>query len=143
VCVGNSLALVADFEAVERAVRAMLAALRPGGVCVLQVLNLWHLRDGPCVWQKCLRTTLDRQEHILLKGVHRCGTQGFVELIDLAVTAHGAEPRADSVKFLGLEQEHVAQMLTQAGGSARFYGSFQQAPYRRAESQDLIVVAEK
>ena len=36
----------------------MIEALRPGGVLLVQVLNLWRLPDGPCVWQKCLRTRL-------------------------------------------------------------------------------------
>ena len=53
VCVGNSLALAPDMATVERAIRQMLAAVREGGAIVVQVLNLWRLPDGPCVWQKC------------------------------------------------------------------------------------------
>ena len=58
VCVGNSLALAPDMATVERAIRQMLAAVRSGGAIVIHVLNLWHLPDGPCVWQKCLRAAL-------------------------------------------------------------------------------------
>ena len=46
--------------AARRAVAEMLAAVRPGGAVVVQVLNLWRLPDGPCVWQKRRRAKLPR-----------------------------------------------------------------------------------
>ena len=49
--------LAPDMATVHRAIRQMLAAVRGGGAIVIQVLNLWHLPDGPCVWQKCRRAT--------------------------------------------------------------------------------------
>ncbi|MCC6123716.1 MAG: class I SAM-dependent methyltransferase [Pirellulales bacterium] len=52
-CVGNSLALAPNVETVRRAIRQMFAAVRPGGIVVVHVLNLWLLPDGPCIWQKC------------------------------------------------------------------------------------------
>jgi SAM-dependent methyltransferase len=52
-CMGNSLALAPNLEIVDRAIQQMFAAIRPGGIVVIQVLNLWQLPDGPCVWQKC------------------------------------------------------------------------------------------
>ena len=51
------------------------------GVVVIHVLNLWHLSDGPCVWQKCRRAALPQGDVLILKGVHRCGRQGYVELL--------------------------------------------------------------
>ena len=59
-CVGNSLALAPDPPAARTAVTCMLAAVRPGGALVLHVLNLWRMADGPCHWQKCVRTDLGR-----------------------------------------------------------------------------------
>ena len=49
VCVGNSLALAPDLATVRAALARMMEALRPGGVLLVQVLNLWRLPDGPCV----------------------------------------------------------------------------------------------
>ena len=53
VCVGNSLSLAPDIAVAGRAIGQMLSAVRRGGAVVIQVLNLWRLPDGPCVWQKC------------------------------------------------------------------------------------------
>jgi len=144
VCIGNSLALAPDLAGVERAVQQMLAAVRPGGVCVVQVLNLWHLAEGPCVWQKCRRVMLGELEHILVKGVHRVGTRGFVDVVDLLVTADAVTPRFDCPTFLGLEAVELTRAAEQAGARAvQCFGSFQREAYRRAESTDLIVVAER
>lgn len=142
ICVGNSLALAPDLEAVEKAVGRMLAALRPGGVCVVQVLNLWRLPDGPCVWQKCKRVALDGREHILVKGVHRSGTRGYVDLIDLELATDAVIPNFNSTTLLGFEQDYLARVADEAGaGSVRCYGDFQKAPYQRDQSPDLILVA--
>lgn len=144
ICVGNSLALAADVATVERAVRQMLTAVRPGGVCVLQVLNLWHLPDGPTVWQKCKRVQIDRAEHVLVKGVHRAGSRGFVDLVDLTLSPDGVVPRYDCPTFLGLEAADLVRMAEQAGArTVRCHGDFHGGAYARDESTDLIVVAER
>ena len=73
--------------AVGEPIHGMFACVRPGGVVIVQVLNLWRLEDGPCLWQKCLRTVRAPREAwslgdvLVLKGVHRSGSRGFVELV--------------------------------------------------------------
>jgi len=144
VCVGNSLGLAPDFAAVERAVQEMCAAVRDGGACVIHVLNLWSLPDGPSVWQKCRRVTLDGREHILVKGVHRAGTRGFVDLIDLEMSGGPVQPRYESTLFWGVESADLVGLLRQAGAhDAYCFGSYQEEPYVRTQSTDLIVVARK
>ena len=142
-CVGNSLALAGEMEIVRRAIREMLRAVRDGGSIVVQVLNLWHLPDGPCVWQKCRRTALAQREVLIIKGVHRCGTRGYVDLVVTALDA-GAEMRSESVPFLGLEAAQLEQMARQSGaGQVSFAGGYQEQPYDRQASTDLVMVAEK
>lgn len=142
-CVGNSLALAPDMASVERAVQAMLAAVCRSGVVVLHVLNLWHLPDGPCHWQKCQRTTLERGDFLIIKGVHRAGAGGYVDLIVTPVDAP-AEMRSESVAFLGIEAGQLAQMARRAGAaSVQLLGDFNNQPYDRDVSVDLIVIAEK
>jgi SAM-dependent methyltransferase len=142
-CVGNSLALAGDLEIVRRAIREMLLAVRQGGSIVVHVLNLWRLPDGPCVWQKCRRASLAERDVLITKGVHRCGDWGYV---DLVVTALDADPqmRCESVPFLGLEADQLEQMARQAGAAqVCFTGGYQEQPYDRLASTDLVMVAGK
>jgi SAM-dependent methyltransferase len=142
-CVGNSLALAADLASVERAIAGMLQAVRRGGTIVVHVLNLWRLDDGPCLWQKCKRTTLPQGDVLIVKGVHRCGAQGFVDLI---VATLEEEPvlKTESVSFLGLQVGDLDQVARRSGAAdVRFFGGYHDQPYDPAESTDLIMVAAK
>jgi glycine/sarcosine N-methyltransferase len=143
VCVGNSLALAGDLAIVETAIRRMLEAVRDGGALVVHVLNLWKLRDGPCVWQRCVRTRLPQSEAIVVKGVARCGTRGFVHLV---VVGLDGEPAlfTESVPFLGLEAAELERMARRAGaGNVRFFGGYREQPYQPQESTDLLMAAQK
>lgn len=143
ICVGNSLALASDMSTAKRAVQEMLAAVRSGGVVVLHVLNLWHLSDGPCHWQKCKRATSDGGDVLIIKGVHRCSSSGYVELVVTPLDAP-MEMQCESVRFLGIEAEELEQIVRRAGASnVRLLGNYNNQPYDREASVDLIVIAEK
>jgi len=142
ICIGNSLALAPDNATVQQAIRQMLAAVRDGGIVVLHVLNIWRLPDGPCVWQKCRRAVISDRGVLIVKGVHRCGAQGYMEL---AVTELAGDPemRSESVPFLGLEASELERMALNAGATeVAFFGGYQNQPYDREKSVDLIMVAE-
>ena len=109
ICAGNSLALAADRPMVQRTIERMLAAVRPGGIVLVHVLNLWRLPDGPCVWQKCQRANLPEGEVLIVKGVHRCGRQGFVDLVVAGLTP-ATQMHTESIPLLGLEAEELEQM---------------------------------
>ena len=143
VCVGNSLALAPDLATVRTAIARMTEALRPGGVLLVQVLNLWRLPDGPCVWQKCHRTRLPQGDVLILKGVHRCGRHGYVEL---AVADPGGGPLLahESPRFLGLESGELEAMARQAGAAeVQFFGGYAAQPFDREASIDLVMAASK
>ncbi|MBN2476982.1 MAG: class I SAM-dependent methyltransferase [Pirellulales bacterium] len=143
ICVGNSLALAPDVATVGRAVREMLAAVRPGGLLVLHVLNLWRLPDGPCRWQKCQRASLQRGDVLILKGIHRCGRDGYVDLV-VAQLDSPAQMQSESVRLLGLEATDLQQLARQAGASrVQLLGNYQDQPYNRDQSVDLVLVAEE
>ena len=140
ICVGNSLALAGDRDVVRRAIGAMLAAVRPGGAVVLGVANLWRLDDGPCHWQKCVRRRLSRGETLILKGMHRAGDRGFVDLVLL--DPEGGLIRSDSTPLLGLRRETLEEMVTAAGGARiEVFGGYRGEPYDENTSVDLLVVA--
>ena len=146
VCVGNSLALAPDIATVEQAIRQMLAAVRGGGVIVVHALNLWRLPDGPCVWQKCQRTTLPHSspgELLILKGVHRCGNRGYVELVVTNLSGD-TTMQSESTPFLGLEAADLERMARSAGArTVALFGGYQDQPYDPLKSVDLVMVAEK
>jgi SAM-dependent methyltransferase len=143
VCVGNSLPLAPDTATIERAIGQMLAALRRGGLLIVQALNLWRLPDGPCLWQKCRLATLAEREVLIIKGVHRCGGCGYVELL-VAEAARGALLRTESLRFTGLEAATLEAMARAAGASeVRFLGGYRHEPYDRQTSADLLMVAIK
>ncbi len=149
VCVGNSLALAPDLAAVEQAVRQMLAAIRDAGIVVIQVLNLWRLPEGPCEWQKCRRISLSSLaqpqggDAVVLKGVHRCGAQGYLELI-VTHLARGAFMQSQSTPLLGLEVFDLERMAIEAGAKfVEFFGGYGEEPYDREESVDLVMIAQK
>jgi SAM-dependent methyltransferase len=146
VCMGNSLTLAPDVETVQNAIRRMFAAVRPGGIVMIQVLNLWQLPDGPCVWQKCKLAKLSENaenEVLILKGVHRCGSGGYVDFLVVA-PADGKLLHHESVPFLGLEASQLEQFARTAGAKTmHFFGDYRQHPYKPEKSTDLILVAEK
>ena len=121
----------------------MFAAVRPGGAVLTQTLNLWSLPDGPCLWQKRRRVDLPGGESLVVKGVHRAGDRGYVEL--LVVHLAGDEKmRSQSPCFLGLEAAELERMARRCGAAeAVFFGGFQRQPYDRAASVDLIMLARK
>ncbi len=140
-CLGNSLALAPGRAEVERSVRAMLEWLRPGGALLLQVLNLEPILEGPMIWQKCLRTSLRGETHVLLKGIHRVGDRGHVDLVDLAIDRAELRPQHHQAEFLGMPPEwlvHTAQQ--ERGVHIEVFGSYRKEPFAPARSTDLIAL---
>lgn len=93
-CIGNSLALAGDKQAAAEAIRQMVRAVRPGGLIVIQVLNLWALPEGATCWQKCLAVCLGGQPKLILKGIHRVADRAIVNLllVDLPASAATSPP---------------------------------------------------
>ncbi|MFW6171944.1 MAG: class I SAM-dependent methyltransferase [Planctomycetota bacterium] len=143
ICVGNSLALAGDMAAVEQAVRNMLTAVRHNGLVILHVVNLWRLDDGPCHWQKCKVATLEWGDVLIIKGVHRSGSTGYLDLIVTQLDAP-AGMWNESLPFLGIEAGELEQVARRAGASnVRFFGGYNDQSYDREKSVDLILVGEK
>ncbi len=143
VCVGNSLALAPDPATVRAAVAQMMEALRPGGVLLVQVLNLWRLPDGPCVWQKCHRARLPQGDALIIKGVHRCGEQGYVELA-VADPNGGPLLAHESPRFLGLWAVELGEFMHRAGAAeVQYFGSYASQPLHDDSSVDIVMVARK
>lgn len=139
-CVGNSLALAGDRDTAAQAVANLFRAVRPGGLVVVHLLNLWRLPDGPCVWQKRQRIELHLHSALIVKGVHRSGDRGFVNLVVLPLDS--GDLHSESVPLLGIEQDALQRMALDGGaGETHFFGDYRQQPYDRLRSPDLIMAA--
>lgn len=144
VCVGNSLALANDRTVVDRAMANFMTALRPGGVCVVQVLNLWAVPEHETVWQKCRRVNWAGTDRVLLKVLRRNGDHGQVDFADLQLTSQSVVPRYDAGEFLGLDADHLVDVARRSGAArVETVGSYGREPYDPATSSDLILVAHR
>ena len=128
----------------------MLSGVRPGGLVVIHLLNLWRLADGPCLWQKCLRATLPQGEVLITKGVHRSGNHGYVDLIvaalhgEVGIQSKSVQMQSESARLLAFDVPDLEQMADQAGAAGvEFFGNYQNGPFDRLKSVDLIAVIEK
>ncbi|MGQ9651847.1 MAG: class I SAM-dependent DNA methyltransferase [Phycisphaerae bacterium] len=143
-CVGNSLSLAADMETVRLAVRAMLDSARPGGLCVIHVLNAWSLPDGPMLWQKTLRVRHAGRDHLLIKGIHRSGSNIRVEVLDLTLDQPSLERWSESTALLPITADDLISFAKAAGASpVETFGDYCCRPYERETSPDLIVICHK
>ena len=141
ICAGNSLALCRSSDVLRRAVGAMLKGVRPGGVAVFHVLNLWSLPEGRCVWQRCRKAALADKAALILKGVHRAADRGYVDLAVIDPVA-GRLDYSESVCFMGVDSSDLEQPAQAAGAAAiSFHGDYHGAPYVRQTSPDLLAVA--
>ncbi|CAN5338402.1 hypothetical protein BH09PLA1_BH09PLA1_00170 [soil metagenome] len=144
ICIGNSLALAADMPSVVSAIHSLLDAVRPGGLVVVQVLNLWKLSPGPCVWQKAITIQSAEGSSLILKGIHRCCDMGYVELVVVTDGTLAAPIRSQSIPFLGLNADQLKSAANAHGAiDVVFFGNHQHQPYDIANSADLIMVAKK
>ncbi|MBN2447201.1 MAG: class I SAM-dependent methyltransferase, partial [Phycisphaerae bacterium] len=141
-CIGNSLSLLPDVDAVRIAIGHMARLLRRGGVIVIHVLNCWKLADGPIYWQKLQRVNIDGTERAVLKGVHRAGNRAFVDVVMHDCDATEPTLEARSTPILALEDGPLLNQLRSDGCcEVRVFGDHARTPFDRATSIDLIVVA--
>ncbi|MBN1442698.1 MAG: class I SAM-dependent methyltransferase [Planctomycetes bacterium] len=138
-CLGNSLALASGAAGVRRAVAEMARGLRPGGILLAQVANLWRLPEGPTLWQSCRRSQRDGRERILIKGMHRAGDRGWIDLVELTLGESGVEGRFDTPSFLTIDPDDLLRAAGSDGDEARILGSLHGDPYDRESSPDIVL----
>ncbi len=143
-CVGNSLPLVESIADVTRALRGMMALLRPGGVCVVQVLNLWRLREGPTLWQKCQRLRDTDRDRVILKGVHRAGELGHIDFVELTLHGDTVDAHTHTSELLALRADRLLLAGRSVGGQqAELFGDYERNPFDAAGSTDLIMTCQR
>lgn len=141
VCVGNSLAVAGDLETAGRVVGNMLGALRPGGACIVHVLNLQHIPEGPTLWQKCQHVRRGGADRILLKGIHRVGMRGHIDFARLTLSGGELTSELHTTQLLGITADDLrAAALAGNARDVRFYGDYKMSLFDADSSTDLILV---
>ena len=143
ICVGNSLALAPSVAVVDAAIARMMGGVRPGGVVIIHVLNIWSVPEGPCRWQKNVHAQLSAGPAIITKGIHRCRSRAYVELIVNSLNSPGMM-KSQSITTLGLEAADLQAMFRKAGAAeVSLFGGYRDEPFDRAASVGLVLVARK
>ncbi|MCS7304678.1 MAG: class I SAM-dependent methyltransferase [Thermoguttaceae bacterium] len=136
ICIGNSLALAGDKTTAAEAVRQMMRAVRPGGLVVIQVLNLVALPEGQLLWQKCLAACIGGQPKLILKGLHRVGNRALVELllVDLSRGDRAAFETSDQT----LSQSEGGRAIPASDLSALFHPDHGTPLRWQAQTEQLL-----
>lgn len=143
-CLGNSLPHLLSREAVQEALADFAAVLRPGGLLVIQNRNYDR------VWQE--------RERFMPLEAHREGEREWLffrfmdfheatltfNVVTLERRGEAWTYRVGATELRPIFQRELAEQLAAAGfAQARFYGSYQGAPYDPTASGDLIAVAKR
>lgn len=144
VCLGNSLALLPERAAVRDTLRALAATLSATGLFVIQVLNLAALPDGPIVWQKARHVAAPGGPRCFVKGVHRSGRRGFVDVAEVPLDRTDDVSHCRSTPLLWLDAAELHEALAAAGRPhVQMYGGYDGTAFDAENSGDLIVVARR
>ncbi len=141
VCLGNSLLLAGSLPAAQRAMSEMIHAARPGGIGVIQVLNLAAIECGPVRWQKVMRIEVDGRSRLFIKCLHRSETQAFVDFLEVDASSEPVQWHSRSELLLHISREWLTMTIQQAGGEVEsVHGSLGESAFDPARSSDLVVV---
>lgn len=144
VCLGNSLSMLADAKAVEQVLRAAAERLRPGGIMITHTLNLGRLPDGPITWQKARRVAAGDVERFIVKGVHRSGDRGYIDVAEVPIGTVDDFTHCRSTPVLSLSGEDLANAFATAGlAEITLYGDHARSPFVASESANLIAVGKR
>lgn len=144
VCLGNSLAILPDIVTVTHVLAAVSRRLRPGGLMITHTLNVSRLPDGPIVWQKARRISAEDHDRLFVKGVHRAGDRGFVDVAEAPLDAVDDVSRCRSTPILALAPGVLDEAFAAAGlEPVAHYGDHARAPFDALHSNDLIAVARR
>jgi len=82
-------------------------------------------------------------EVLVLKGVHRSGSRGYVDLVVAPLDEPGSM-RAESTPLLGLDAAGLERVAREAGATrVQLLGGYDEEPYEPETSPDLILLATK
>ena len=142
ICLGNSLPHLLDEAAVEEALADFAAALRPGGLLVIQNRNfdrVWHERER-FMSPQSFRD--DGGEWIFLRFYDFYEESLTFNMLRLRRRADGWTQDVESTELRPIFEQDLASALAATGfGPVTLLGGYDGAPFDPAASGDLIAVA--
>jgi SAM-dependent methyltransferase len=141
---GNSLPLAATADGVGRSLAGLLAAVRPGGLLILHMLNYPRLRAEGGGLKPPHRVVRDGREFVFQKLFEIHSDRVVLDLVVLDREGDTIRSSLSRSELWPATLPALSEMVRAAGGEvAEALGSFAGEPYDEARSGDLIVVARR
>lgn len=141
-CLGNSITLLDSLEDVRATLAAVHAALSPGGLFVVQVINYAadaaqkprHRVEIKMIGEReivAVKNLVPHADHTLLSLAFFCKQDGHYTSV------------AETSVQINLRREQLEPAATEVGLVKAVYGAFDQSEYVAPASPDLIVVLKR
>jgi glycine/sarcosine N-methyltransferase len=143
VCLGNSISLLPDRDAVAETLRHTAAHLNPGGLFLIQILNYKKNTGEPS--HKVVRKKNARGiEVTAVKSLVPERDRTLLSLAFYARQENAWESLAESAVLLHLRREELTEMAEKTGlETAAVYGGFDESRFDPPSSPDLIMIFRK
>lgn len=138
ICMGNTLVHLRNDEERSEVIEAFFRVLRPGGICVIQILN--YLRDN--------REPIRSQREVNGKRYVRTHTQQgknitFTISIE-PVNSSAGIPSTHAIQLSPMQDKELCSILTAAGFAVTAsFGTISRDIYNPETSPDILVIAQK
>ena len=140
ICLGNSLSLLPDADALRAAFRAVAEALAPGGRYLAQVLNY----AAPAAREprrRIERRAIDGGQVTTVKNLVPEGDRTFLNIAHLVATDVRTEMLSDTALLWNWDLAALEAAGEEAGLTlCETLGGFDESPYTAESSSDLITV---
>lgn len=142
-CLGNSLSLMRSIREVSQMVKGVAAALSPGGVFLVQILN-YSARSAQRPQHRVERKPVGDRDIVAVKSLVPYEGRTLLTLTFFALRDEEWESMAETAVLTHFGLEDVAARAERAGLLAEgAYGGYDKRPFSPADSPDLVCVLRK
>jgi len=139
ICIGNSLVHLDSFEAVLTCLKGIKKVLKPGGKCLIQIVNydriIYHLVSS-------LPTIVDDKAKLSFKRLYTFNVEDY-RIVFKGILEVGDYHSSEETILLPMKCEKLVDLLYSAGfNKVSLYGGFNCSPFFALDSMALLVVAE-
>ncbi len=137
-CLGNSLSLVKDETQVKQAVQNLLAAVRPGGIVLIHVLNYGRLKNYASAWPKVTFCSWEGQQILALKGFHRLGEKVLASFTLIDIQTPKVIRAWDEILLCTVFSAAIEAALEEAAAAIFIFQDYDLSSRTAISSNDLL-----